>query len=166
MPLYESMLKQDLDIVGFKETYRGPVYGEGRSNHHLLLNYLQNGFELIPIVRNPIWVLESTRLNLGNQWLWDLNGFLESFTTFLEFVGNTQPVVYELLVVDAKSQMKKAGVEFCGLKPMLPSIMGDEWAKKSSELSVKDRGIMCLGQDEISIIRASKAYSYWKHTCN
>ena len=165
-PLLKSISEQTLDVVGFKETYRGTVYAKFDPripNKQLVEEYVRQGFELVRIIRNPLAVLESslTAANGVSTWATHLEAFLESYEEFFRLAGKP-PVIYEKLVLDPAKEMFRIGFGFFGLREGLPdSIMGDERAKRSSAICQGTKRTTCLSGSEVLKIKNSKPYELW-----
>ena len=129
------------DVVGIKETYRGRHYARHESalpNEALLSRYLDAGYRLLPIWREPLAVWNSFRAFPQHKtWAGDLDAFIENYPRFADFAAGTPPIIYERFAGNPLHEMQRVGlgpgVANGGIQPRY-SRMGDPNAGNSSTI--------------------------------
>ena len=136
-------IEKRYEYTGFKETYRSDVYqsyDQNLPNSQLLQRYIDRGYKLIPIARNPLDVWNSLkRHNPSNKgWTADLNDFITCYKDFLNLIGDTHPVIYQHFLKDPiKEISRKVNLQIGPISKLQnrESRMGDTQANKSEMLA-------------------------------
>jgi len=156
MPLDVAMskLEEIFEVAAFKETFRPEPFREwGLFNGDLLNTYKNNNYKIIGIVRSPLKNFNSWKSQGWGNWTHDVDVFIESYRSILQFCGDAV-IRYEDLIASPALVMKTLDMNFSKLKPM-EAEFGDIEALQSGSVRREKENKSVVSTQDISAIERS-----------
>lgn len=164
-------LAEQLDVVGFKETYRCngfKKYDKKLPNETLIKNYQSKGYVIVPILRNPLDIWNSLQRRRKpvdyKHWSEDVSLFLDNLDSFSRLANGMPGIDYDRFVSNPNDELYSVLKDSAQrIDTILPrkTTMGDDIANESVKVKKIQREVYYSKEDAETILN-SDAYTRYQ----